>query len=68
MVVALFHNPLGYGHDRWEVAISSFMSVFLHIQWESKTHFLVVLGILSLQSKRRLSTKGLRAELPVKES
>lgn len=64
-VVALSHNPLEYGHNRWEAAISVLRHYFYTYSRSQNTSWSFL--VLSLQSKRRLISKGLRAELSVKE-
>lgn len=59
MVVTLSHNPPGKN-----LLFQFVKPVFLHIKSESlkiQKHFLVVYGIPSPQSKRRLISEGLRA-------
>lgn len=59
MVVTLSHNPPGK-----KLLFQFVKPVFLHIKSEGlkiQKHFLVVYGIPSPQSKRRLISEGLRA-------
>lgn len=59
MVVTLSHNPPGKN-----LLFQFVKHVFLHIKSEGlkiQKHFLVVYGIPSPQSKRRLISEGLRA-------